>query len=70
MDRDSVGGAGPGAGALGRSGAPMNDAGAVSDVGAVLLIFVMLAVALAVQRRRRKNVSSQPPTDSHNQLQK
>jgi hypothetical protein len=34
----------------------MNDAGAVSDVGAVLLIFVMLAVALAAQRRRRKNV--------------
>ena len=44
MDRDSVG---PGAAALGRSGAHM------SDVGAVLLIFVIVAVALTAVRRRR-----------------
>jgi len=48
MDRDSVG---RGAAALGRSGASM------SDAGAVLLIFVILAVALTtVKRRRGKNL--------------
>jgi len=45
MDRDSVGGVGRSAVALGRPGAP------ISDVGAVLLIFVMLAAALIVVKR-------------------
>jgi hypothetical protein len=47
MDRDSVGGVGRSAAPLGRSGAHM------SDVGAVLLIFVIVAVALTAVRRRR-----------------
>jgi hypothetical protein len=52
MDRDCVGGVGPGAAALGRSGACM------SDVEAVLLIFVLVAVALTAVKPRRKNRSS------------
>jgi hypothetical protein len=48
MDRDSVRGVGPGTRALGGSGARM------SDAGAVLLIFVIVAVALTAKRRRRK----------------
>ena len=44
LDRDSVGRS---AGALGRSGAHM------SDVGAVFLIFVIVAVALTAIKRRR-----------------
>ena len=44
LDRDSVGRS---AGALGRSGAH------VSDVGVVLLIFVIVAVALTAIKRRR-----------------
>ena len=44
LDRDSVGRS---AGALGRSGAHM------SDIGAVLLIFVIVAVALTAIKRRR-----------------
>jgi hypothetical protein len=52
MDRDSVGGAGRSAAALGGSGAHM------SDIGAALLIFVKLAVALtAVQQRHSRSRS-------------
>ena len=47
MDRNSVGGVGPSATALGRSGAHMR------DVGAVFLIFVIVAVALTAIKRRR-----------------
>ena len=49
MDRDSVGGVEPGAPALGRSSACM------SDAGAVLLIFVIVAVALTAFKPRRRN---------------
>jgi hypothetical protein len=49
MDRDGVGGVGPSAAALGRSGACM------SDVEAVLLIFVIVEVALTGVKPRRRN---------------
>jgi hypothetical protein len=49
MDRDSVCGGRPGTRALGGSGALM------SDVGAALLIFVMLAIALTAVKRRRSS---------------
>jgi len=49
MDRGSGGDGGPSAAALGRSGAPM------SDAGAVLVIFSMLAVGLTAIRPRRTN---------------
>ena len=45
MDRNSVGGVGRGTRAFGRSD--------VSEIGAVLVIFVMLAVVLTTVRRRR-----------------
>ena len=49
MDRDSGGDVWPSAVALGRSGAPM------SDAGAVLVIFSMLAVGLTAIRSRTTN---------------
>lgn len=51
MDCDSVGGVGRSTRALGRSNASM------SETGAILLIFVMVAIALTtVKRRGRKNL--------------
>ena len=52
MDRNSVGGVGHRARALGRSGAWM------SEAGAVLLIFGILAVALTAIRPRRRSERS------------